>query len=242
MSKQKVILERLDNEDAEELDLEEAVRAATSGDTIILNSGVYELKETLVVDHTSFTLKGQGADRSVITSSAGGCVLRLMGAFSWRMEKIGFHHTGKRWANVVEVDGDIIDHQHNARVRIHECRFSGAKRQKGVRHSGAGLLIWGYTEGEVKNCEAFDNDLAGIKLYNHASPTVSANICRGNGVAGIVYDEYATGLVVDNKFRENNCGIVVLSEAKPQLAGNKFWRNKHQLADWRNGDFDGIDE
>ena len=239
MGNLKVILERLDSAETENLTLEEAVREAVSGDTITLNEGVYKLKETLVIDHASLTLKGQGAEKSIIASAAGGCVVRFVGAYFWTTQNIGFQHTGKRWANVVEVDGNIIDHQRNARIRADACSFSGGKRRKAVKRGGAGLLVRGHTEGEVKNCEAYNNEMAGIKVSNHAHPTLSTNVCRDNRVAGIAYDEYAAGLATSNKCHRNKYGIVVLSEAKPQLNSNTFWRSsRFGIIDWRNGDLD----
>lgn len=238
MSKSKVDLERFDTGETEEMTLEEAVLASTSGDIIHLNVGVYKVKETLLIDHTSLTMKGKGTGKSIITSSKGGCVVRFIGAFSWTIQDISFQYTGKKWANVVEVDGNIIDHQNNAQIRIQNCHFSGAKRSRTQLTSGAGLLIWGSTEGLVENCEAFDNASAGIRVDNCARPNLTSNICRDNGIAGIVYNDLAAGLATKNKLRTNNWGIAVLSEANPQLSANTFWRNEKKLVDWRNGDFD----
>ena len=82
MIKSKVDLERFDTGETEEMTLEEAVLASTSGDIIHLNIGVYKVKETLLIDHTSLTMKGKGAGKSIITSSKGGCVVRFIGVFS----------------------------------------------------------------------------------------------------------------------------------------------------------------
>mgnify|MGYP000624978747 CR=1 FL=1 len=190
--------------------LEEAVAAASPGDTILLEAGTYRLAEPLKIEKP-LRLVGAGMDQAEIVSDAEGFVVRFQGDGLFAAEDLTFRHEGEAEASVVLVEGGEV-----AFVR---CRFTGAVYAGG--HDVAGLVIKEDTTGTVRDCEAVENNGAGIYVAGQAQPTLEGNTCSNNELLGIAFFGDAGGVARENECSNNGrMGICVGEQAQPTLEEN----------------------
>ena len=192
--------------------LAEAVEAADDGATITLGPGSYELPDTLEISK-SLHLVGQAMDDTLIVSAAEGAVARFTGSGPFIAEDLTFRHKGKAVANVVEVAGGEVDF-----LRV---GFTGAVWDEQGEKGGVGLLIYGDTQGQVRECWSHKNELYGISVSEQAQPTLADNTSDQNEGGGIAYWDSAGGVASGNWCAENGFnGILVNEEAAPTLTAN----------------------
>jgi parallel beta-helix repeat protein len=191
--------------------LEEAIKTAPVGATIVLGPGTYHLAEPIVANQ-AVRLVGAGMDQTEIVSGAGGYVLLFSGEGPFTAEDITFRHEGSAEATVVIVEGGEIAFSH--------CRFTGGTHAGGSA-GGAGLLLQGTTSGIVQESEAVGNDHTGILVRDQAQPTLVGNVCSDNGAVGITFIDTSGGIARRNECTANDLGgILVAGEAEPTLEEN----------------------
>lgn len=207
--------------------LEEAVEAAADGATITLGPGSYELESMLEINKP-LRLVGQAMDDTVIISEAEGAVVHFTGSGLFAAENLTFRHKGKAIANVVEVAGGEVD--------FRRCGFTGAVWDKQKAMGGIGLLIYGDTQGEVRECWIHDNGLYGISVGDQAQPTLDGNTADHNDGGGIGYWGSAGGVANNNWCSDNSHnGILVNDKATPILTGNTCQNNTDNgISYWGN--------
>ncbi len=198
--------------------LEEAVAAASPGETILLETGTYRLVEPLEVSKP-LRLVGAGMDDTEIVSEAWGYVVRFSGDGPFAAECITFRYEGGGVADVAVVEG--------GEVAFARCRFTGARAIHAALLGGrAGLRLQGNTIGVVRDCVAAGNDY-GIYVGGQAQPTLDRNVCTDNETSGIFYLGSPGGVACQNECSGNGvAGIYVGGQAQPTLEGNTCTGNK----------------
>jgi len=192
--------------------LDEAVRAAYEGSTVIIGEGIYQLTAALEIDK-ALTLQGQGMDKTVVTGDSGEYVVRLAGAGPFVLEGITFQYEGAAWADVVAAD--------EGEVSITDCRFTGAVYSEEEIAGGDGLFLSGIVSAQVRASRFDQNDLNGIALYQDAQAVLGDNLSTENGKDGITFWGSSGGQARRNESYGNGWdGIGVQEQAQPLLAQN----------------------
>jgi parallel beta-helix repeat protein len=217
--------------------IDEAIANAPSGATIVLDPGRYVIEETLLIDK-SLKLLGAGMDETEITGS--GLVMKISSfgnnpIYPVYIEGITFRKTGQESSSVVMV------HDPFAEVVFHRVRFAGAK---GVISEGsivAGLSITYSGQVVVNNCEATDNDSAGILVYHGDNTRIENNTISdthsvgNNDGKGIQIYQNSDVTVLQNQIINNWIGIFVQTSA-PILEQNRLEGNEIDIVFIKSSD------
>ena len=204
--------------------LEEAISKAPSGATVTLEPGTYYLSAPLQI-RQPLSLVGAGIDKTVIASDAAGQVVWYSGLGQFSAKGITFQHTGASAANVFAVSG--------GEVSFSDCRFTGAVWDKQQKKGGVGLWLYGFTTGEVRQCQADGNELQGFSISGSAKPLLDSNVSFQNS-SGIAYWDNAAGVASNNQCYGNELdGIVMEDRSAPTLKANHCYENKDSgIAYW----------
>lgn len=155
--------------------IQEAINAASSGDTINVTAGAY--KEQLVINK-SLTLQGAGAGTTIIEAPD------TMTATSWS-------HRGAAFKTLIEVNGTSA---HNITVNISGFTIDGLnKSSSNPRYTG---IVYHNADGTISNntITKFGNnpptgaDGWGIFVVEGSDVTISGNTIDNWGKGGIVVD------------------------------------------------------
>ncbi|MBM3148013.1 MAG: serine hydrolase, partial [Actinobacteria bacterium] len=167
--------------------LAEAVREASTGATILLDPGRYELSGSLDV-FRSLRIIGTSRADTVVTGAATGHLLGFSGYGSLELRGLTIRHTGgpdDEPTDVVLVRG--------GEAAFSDCAFTGAVSGRvSVRtgrgrvfetRGGAGVRALGETSLRLDACVFADDSLAGLVVEPHVSLEVGRG-CRGLGRPG----------------------------------------------------------
>jgi parallel beta-helix repeat protein len=201
------------------LSLVEAVQRACPGDVIEVAAGDYTLPQSLVIDK-SLIIQGAGRDQTRIHSWAAGFAIRFSGDAEWTLRDVAVEHVGNQPANVVVVEGGLINLTH--------CSITGGVRDETKKLGGDGVWFLGSARGHVSQCLCRNNEYHGIAVTGQAQPVLEANTCENNKQCGILYFENAAGSARNNKCQNNEYhGIQVSGQAQPVLEANTCENNKY---------------
>ena len=167
------------------------LRLAPLGGHLQLAAGHYELSEPLVLKE-SLSLRGAGAQDTVIALSAAPVALTLEGTGEFRFEGLHFIYAG--------VSGGDIMNVRDATLKVNGCRFEGA--------------VFGETDEDVYG-EA-------LYLYGKAVAQVSDSVFTANGLAAIQLDETATLKLVGSHILNNANGLELYDETRLVARDNVF--------------------
>ena len=200
-------------------DLPEVLAEVGPGATVELAPGEYRLGETLVLLR-GVTLRGAGADRTTIRSSApDASVLVVTG------DRTALEHLSVRRSTVA---GSVLVGGSAASVRLDGVRFSGARTGDG--EGGAGVLMTAVagvqprdgTTLEVTGSTFADNDGAGIALGgDHRASIVSSRFAR-NEQCGVCFLAASGGAVRRSTFAQNGAAVAVNGTARPLIKGSSI--------------------
>lgn len=212
-------------------DLITAVDSVEAGATLMLEPGVYQLRQPLEIDK-SLRMIGAGKQETEIVSTAPGYVVRFSGDGSFAVEGILFRHQGETASDIVVVE--------NGRIALTNCAFTGAANEVDGKLA-AGLRLQGSTVGVVQGCDATANPV-GMSIEAQAQPLIEGNLCSNNDVGiqvsraakpilvknscneneetGIEYYDSAGGVARGNDCSGNTWGIAVIDQGQPSLEEN----------------------
>jgi len=173
-----------------------ALSEAESGDTILVNPGVYEETIEFV---SGVTVTGAGADRTVIRYGYGfDEVFHARNTLSGRIERV----TLERMTSVL--DAPVVSVE-SAAVTFSECVIIGGQPD-GIRVTGLAARV------VLDNCTVVGQDVHGILCQGGAEVRVVGGAVRENGGAGILAVD--SGVIVDGtRFVENGISGLVLQGA-----------------------------
>ncbi|HEX2952144.1 MAG TPA: PEGA domain-containing protein [Armatimonadota bacterium] len=183
-------------------DLIQAIANAHDGDTITLAAKEYTLSEPLVISK-SLTLVGAGQGKTIISSTAGGAVIRLDSSCDLVLQDMTISHSG-----MADRDTKLI-YATAGTITVQRCTISGGKDKYGV---GIGLSLMESSQGKVLNCCFDDNDMA-IWAKNNTSVTIDGTICQNNR-NGVWFGNSAKGMVSNSTCTgSKESGIMVCDNA-----------------------------
>lgn len=197
--------------------LEAAVRAAESGDTIILGEGNYTLYGISSVDTTKgkdLTFVGQGPDKTAWNIGAkvpdpANFGTEYNGDYSFDGAKtVTFKNMTLRSGKVDYLGFIRID-----KTVVEDCVINGKTD------------YWGYTSAEFNNT-TFNAPSSNYALWTYCSPTMTFNNCtfNANGKVINVYTDYSAG---DHDITVNFNNCTVNSNFSPNVS--RFSNNKTAL-------------
>ena len=208
---------KIDGKEGSYATLEAAVRAAESGDTIILGEGNYTLYKIDSADTTkgkNLTFVGQGPDKTAW--NIGDKVpdpahygTEYNGDYSFDGAKtVTFKNMTLRSGNVdylgfIRIDNTVVEN----------CVINGKTD------------YWGYTSAEFNNT-TFNAPSSNYALWTYCSPTMTFNNCtfNANGKVINVYTDYSAG---DHDITVNFNNCTVNSNFSPNVS--RFSNNKTAL-------------
>lgn len=190
---------KIDGKEGSYAKLEDAVRAASSGDTIILGEGnytLYKIDSTKTTKGKNLTFVGQGPDKTAWNigdevpdpskygteyngdysfDGAGTVTFKNMTLRSGKVDYLGF----------IRIDNTVVEN----------CVINGKTD------------YWGYTSAVFKDT-TFNAPSSNYALWTYCSPTMTFDTCtfNANGKAINVYTDYSAG-AHDITVNFNNCTV-----------------------------------
>lgn len=200
----------IDGKEGSYAKLEDAVRAASSGDTIILGEGnytLYKISSEGMTKGKNLTFVGQGPDKTAWNigalvpdpanfgteyngdysfDGAGTVTFKNMTLRSGKADYLGF----------IRADQTVVDN----------CVINGK------------TFYWGYTSAVFKNT-TFNAPLLDYAIWTYSSPTMIFDNCTFNadGAKGKVINVYTEGTTQDIRVYFNNCTVNSYSFGKQAL-------------------------
>jgi len=170
-----------------------ALNQAQSGDTVLVNPGVYE--ETVEFKN-GVTVIGSGAEHTIIRYGYGfDEVLHAQNIVSGRIERV----TLERMASVLDAPVVLLE---SAALTFSECVITGG-RPEGVRVVGLSA------RAVFEACDVAGNEVNGILCEAGAVVRIVGGTVRDNGVAGVVGID-STLEVTGTSFGGNGHAAIVL--------------------------------
>jgi len=199
-------------------DIAEAVDNVSSGSTIILDAGNYEVPADFVITE-SINIIGKGPDKTIIIGEEGDAVITFSEGTKSFFEGIAFTRKGN-------VPGDIIFVE-DSDVSFNNCIFSGGKPDPDAANWGSGLVYIGASKGIISNCTVESNAFCGITIEDESNLMLINNIFRKNAYSGISYYGTSGGYAIKNECYSNvSDGIQVQFDSVPTLISNNLHDNK----------------
>lgn len=200
---------KIDGKEGSYAKLEDAVRAASSGDTIILGEGnytLYKISSEGMTKGKNLTFVGQGSDKTAWNigalvpdpanfgteyngdysfDGAGTVTFKNMTLRSGKADYLGF----------IRADQTVVDN----------CVINGK------------TFYWGYTSAVFKNT-TFNAPLLDYAIWTYSSPTMTFDNCTFNATGKVinVYTDYGAGKQ-DIKVNFENCTVNSYSFGKQAL-------------------------
>lgn len=190
---------RIDGKEGSYANLEDAVRAAQSGDTIILGEGnytLYGIKSEQTTKNKDLTFVGQGPDKTAwnigaLVPDPANFGTEYNGDYSFDGAKtVTFKNMTLRSGKVdylgfIRIDNTVVEN----------CVINGKTD------------YWGYTSAVFKDT-TFNAPSSNYALWTYCSPTMTFDTCtfNANGKAINVYTDYSAG-AHDITVNFNNCTV-----------------------------------
>lgn len=207
---------KIDGKEGSYAKLEDAVRAASSGDTIILGEGnytLYKIDSTKTTKGKNLTFVGQGPDKTAWN----------IGALVPDPNNFGTEYNGD-----YSFDGAGTVTFKNMTLRSGDANYLGFIRADQTVVDNCVIngktFYWGYTSAVFKNTtfNAPSGFLGGdYALWTYSSPTMIFDNCTFNASGKVinVYTDYSAGKH-DIEIRFNNCTVNSYSFGKQALKIN----------------------
>jgi parallel beta-helix repeat protein len=197
-------------------DLERSIERAEDGAVLFLAAGDYQLSSMVTV-HKSISLIGAGQALTRVFSSASVALMRFQGN-ELHLKGIGFIHTGKQKADVLDIK--------DAKINIEDCRFSGGYTPDSPRKDGDGVWLHGDSSGKIIQSQFERNALNGLEVRDTSEVLLENNQFNRNESAGLSIWENAKVQVLNSSFEFNKKkGIQASDQAKLTIERNKILFN-----------------
>ena len=188
--------------------LQTALINAQAGDVIELGAGRFDFKSTLSLDESHVTVRGKGADKTILSFKEQGQGTGGEGLLVTSKENVSIEDLA-----VEDARGDAVKIQATTRIKLRNVRTEwsgGAKETNGAY----GLYPVLCTDVLIEGCTAIGASDAGI--YVGQSRNIIVRHCRAEkNVAGIEIENCTHADVYDNEATDNAGGILVF--ALPEL-------------------------
>jgi parallel beta-helix repeat protein len=189
--------------------------------TLTLAAGTYSLDQTVVLLR-GVTLKGAGAGRTVVTSTASENALLVLTDGRVALEDLSLRRVGK-------ATGSVLTGGPAASLVLTRVEVAGGQAGK-PGEGGAGVLM-SATAAEAKDrgttLEVTDstfarNQAAGIAITGTHRASIVGSTFRRNGECGVCFLDGSGGAVRNSTFDNNATGVAATSTAAPLVQRNRF--------------------
>jgi parallel beta-helix repeat protein len=199
--------------------IEEAVKNAILGSTIIIDSGTYKVPKDFEITKP-INLLGKGPDKTIILGEEGYNVVYFSGVDKSFIEGITFTRKGNIPGNIISVE--------NGDVSFNNCVFSGGKPATNGENWGSGLGYFGKSKGVISNCIIESNAFCGITIEGESNLMIINNLFKNNAFSAISYYNNSGGFAIKNEcISSGTDGIQVQSNAAPTLIYNNVHESKN---------------
>jgi parallel beta-helix repeat protein len=184
--------------------LQTALINAQAGDVIELGAGRFDFKATLSLDVSHVTLRGKGADQTILSFKEQGQGTGGEGVLVTSKENVAIEDLA-----VEDARGDAVKIQGTTRIKLRNVRaewLGGAKETNGAY----GLYPVLCTDVLIEGCTAIGASDAGIYVGQSRNIIVRRSKAQKN-VAGIEIENCTNADVHDNLATDNSGGILVFT-------------------------------
>jgi len=233
--------------------IQEAIEAATEGNTVLVGPGRYS--EPLLI-RRSIKLVGVGADQVVVETRADVCPLNVAGAVDVTVRGFTFRHTDRldadsRMSVVALNPGSRVTFEGNKVLNANgnAIHVKGAGR-KLIRNNTvigarwAGVAVYGGTTSEIRDNLIQNQEQQGIGVFEPVvSLLIAGNTLRNNRQSGMWIGQGDNCTLEQNDVSGSGAegqlyGGIGIGEGKPRLVGNKsqgnfgggIWWNQEKAA------------
>jgi parallel beta-helix repeat protein len=234
-------------EEGEYLQLNKIISKVAPGATLLFESGVYQVNETVTLNK-SIKMVGKGMDKTIISSNGLNQLVNTSGNYDIGWEGISFITKSGSPTTVMQIKGGTLN--------VQKCHFSGGIIDQEGNH-GIGLFISGVTEIDIERCQFEVNENAGLwidgQVQGKVVRTTFVNNVTGLAVVGkakiealentfthnhvsLAYDQFSKGKIVKNSFSENRGGILIKGESHVDILKNTFSKNDGAAGFFENCD------
>lgn len=199
--------------------IQEAIKAASSGDTVTIKAGTYEeslkFKEGVI-------LAGESRDKVIVQCDGGaGSVLLIEQCAKGKISQMTFRHVRGPAAQAAQGDGFNVVVINQSDVELDHCAFLDGTTN--------GIAVVAKCSPLLKDCEARGNRVHGLMAYGRpAAPRIVGGVFANNGRNGIYFSAEAGGSVENSTCSGNGShGISVdnkngvLKASGNTLTGNR---------------------
>jgi parallel beta-helix repeat protein len=207
----------------------EAVKAADSGDVVLVRPGTYV--EPIVIDKTLELIGvGYAGNRRPSVRTASGAAISYTAPGVGRISNLSIESADHGDVASVEViDGNLVlegcevTGRGRACVRVRDSGEATIRSNQIVSGQGAGVVISGTGWAEVQRNTIARHAFSALEVSGGAQPRVTNNRIEYGRAGGILIEEGATGEYERNDiFSNREAGVAVLSGADPDLTGNRI--------------------
>jgi len=211
--------------------IQAAISAASSGDTVYVQSGTYEEH---IVFKEGVILQGAGRDKVTIRYSGDTPVITVRNISSGKIDGFTIKYTGIDRYSVIWVSSSSLTLSNNV---ITGAVYSGIQvggigsdpliEDNVIRsNQQSGIFASISVKGTIRNNEIYENGYSGIAVKEGSEPLIEGNIIRNNEYSGIYIYSSAKGTIRDNEIYENgSSGIQVKEGADPLIEHNTILWN-----------------
>ena len=208
----------------------EAVQAASSGDMIIIEPGIYN--ESITINE-NIELIGNNSNGQIILESHNAACL-YMEAPNAKISNLIVKGVGDQNQYAVYID--------QGSSRFHHCQFSSTQTAVGVmnqqtapyfesctfQQSEIGLVSFFHSNFSMENCTFEGHSDIGLKLSDESNPKIS-NTTFINNHKGLLIQENGKGSFTNCKISFNGIGVYATSQAAPILDGCTIQNNEKNI-------------
>jgi len=212
--------------------IQTAIDAARSGDTVYVESGVYE---EYIVFKDGLTLLGEGRDKVTIRYGGNNPVITARNISSGKIDGFTIKYTGTDeycavWvsSSSLTLSNNVITGSVYVGAEIGQIDSDPLIEGNIIRDSKIpGIsIVNSSAKGTIRENEIYGNSY-GIAVVKGAKPLIEGNIIRDNKRAGIFIFEGGKGTVRDNEIYENgSSGIEVVEGSDLLIEGNIIRNNQ----------------
>lgn len=195
--------------------IQAAIDAASSGDTVYVEPGLYEEQISITKD---IILQGSGAENTIIRYAGTNGTMTLRNISSGSVDGFTIEYNGT-------TDETCVINLFYSKITISNCLVTSPVTDNTV----CGICASYDSDVTIESNVIRGNNGAGINLHNGAKGTIRNNVLCLNAHSGMEVKHGASAVVEKNYIRDNELnGIGVFDSAEATISANEIFGNGHR--------------